>query len=143
MSKAEDMMLKSFGVSTQLCFTSFVTGKASDASLSSCTQAVMPSWIWRSMVINLSGHPNLAIIFQRPSLLTVSKAFVRLTKVLWRSLFCFLALLLEVFICKDHVHCVSTSAVSTLMSLFEVCMRRLRRTLARILPAMDNSDIPR
>lgn len=47
------VMLKSVGASTQSYFTPFVTGKTSDVSVSSCTQAITPSWKWCSMVINL------------------------------------------------------------------------------------------
>ena len=81
-SIAENMMLKSVCTIMQPCLTPLVTGKASDVSLSSCRWAVTPPLCnWPTMVMNLSEQPNLAIIFQRPSLLMVSKAFVRSRKV--------------------------------------------------------------
>lgn len=67
---------------------------------------------------------KLGLIFQRPSLLTVPKAFVGSTKVSLEVPVLFLALLLELSSCKDHVHYASTSAEASLtlreMSLLEV-----------------------
>lgn len=86
-STAENMMLNSVGPGTQPCFMLFVTGNGSDVSPFSWTQACMRSWNCHTMEMNLSGHLFLAMIFHRFSLLTVSKALVRLTKVENRSEF--------------------------------------------------------
>ena len=80
-SIAENTMLNSVGARTQPCLTPLVTGKASEDSLSSRTRAIMPSWIWRTIAMNVLGQPNFSMIFQSPSRLTVSKALVKSTKV--------------------------------------------------------------
>ena len=80
-SIAENIKLNSVGARTQPCVTPLETGKDSDGSPSSRTRACMPSLNWRTMVMNLWGQPNLLMIFHNPSLLTVSKALVRSTKV--------------------------------------------------------------
>ena len=71
----------------------------------------------------------------------MSKAFVRSTKVV------FLAILLELSSCKDHVHCASTSAEATLtlreMSLLEVLYEAVEEDSGEDLATVDNSDIPR
>ena len=78
---AENMRLNRVGAKTQPCFTPFVTAKGAEASPLSCTLAIIPSWNWRVMVMNFLGQPYFSMILQRPSLLTVSKALVRSTKV--------------------------------------------------------------
>ena len=50
---AEKTILKSIGAITQPCFTAFVTGKASDSSLSSSTFTIVPQWNCRTIVMNL------------------------------------------------------------------------------------------
>ena len=57
-SMTGNIMLKSVGARTQPCFTPLLTGKSEDASLSSSTRAIMPSWNWRLMLMKRSGHPN-------------------------------------------------------------------------------------
>ena len=57
-------------------------------SVMSRTLTIMPSWNCRTVVMNLLGQPNVSFVFHKPSLLTVSKAFVRSAKVTKRSLFC-------------------------------------------------------
>ena len=73
-SMAENTMLNSVGASTQPCFTSLVTAKSLDMSPLSNTGP-------HEIDVDLDGQPNLVLIFHRPSLLTVSKALVRSTKV--------------------------------------------------------------
>ena len=87
-SIAENMTLNRVGASTQPCFTLLETGNGAEVSPLSCSLASMPSWNWRIMAKNFVGQLYFAIILHRPSLLTVSKALVRLTKVEYRSLFC-------------------------------------------------------
>ena len=53
------------------------------------------------MLIYLSGHPNFAMTFQRPSLLTVSKVLL-------------LGFLLKLLCSKNHIHCASASSKATL-----------------------------
>ena len=77
-----------WGKKTQPCFTPFVTGKGGEGSLSSRTCASIPPWSCRTTWINLSGQPNLLMIFQRPSPLTVSNVLVRSTNVVYMSTFC-------------------------------------------------------
>ena len=78
-SIAENMIPKRVVARTHLCLTPFVTGKATELSLLSCTLACIPSWSCVMMEMNFSGQPYFAIILQRPSLLTMSNALVRLT----------------------------------------------------------------
>ena len=54
-SMAESIMLKSVGVRTQPYFTPFITGKASEGSPLSRTQAIIPSWNWRTIAMNSIG----------------------------------------------------------------------------------------
>ena len=105
MSMAESIMLNSVDAITQPCLTPFVTSKGSENSPSFYTRACMPSC--RTIAMNLGGQPNLAIIFQSPSRLTVSKALVRSTNVMYRSTFSFLTSLLKLPCCEDHVYCPS------------------------------------
>ena len=80
-SMAENIILKRVGASTQPCFTPFVTKNGLENSPSFWTLACMPSWNWRTIVMNLAGQPKVAIILHRPSRQTVSKAFEKSTKV--------------------------------------------------------------
>ena len=70
------------GARTKPCLTPLVTGNASEESPLSSTWASMPSWNWRTIVIDLSGQPILLIIFHKPSRLTVSNALVKSTNVM-------------------------------------------------------------
>ena len=79
---AESIRLNSVGARTQPCLTPLVTGKASEGSPSSITQAIMPSQNWRTTTMNVLGQPNFPMIFQSLCGLTVSKALVRSTKVM-------------------------------------------------------------
>ena len=88
-SMDENMRLNSVGARTQTCLTPFVTGKGLEASPFSWTQACMPYWKCLTIAINLFGQPYLAIILHRPSLQTVSKAFIRSKYRENRSIFCF------------------------------------------------------
>ena len=78
-SMAENMRLNRVGARTQPCFTPFETGNGSEVSPLSWTLASMPLCSCRTMAMNFLGHPYFAMIPQRPSLLTVSKALVRST----------------------------------------------------------------
>ena len=134
-SMAVNVMLNSVGASRQPCFTLFVTGKGVDDSPLSRTWAWMLSWNWRTNVMNLSGHPNLLMMLQRPLRLMVSKAFVRSTKAVYRSTSC-----------SWHFSCSWRAANTMLMvphsywkphwlsgsrSFSRCSMRRFRRILAR------------
>lgn len=74
-------ILKSVGARKQPCFAPFVIRKASDSSLSSRNLTVMQTWNCWTIVMVLLRQPEFSIIFHKPSLLTVSKALVRSTKV--------------------------------------------------------------
>ena len=80
-SMAENIMLNRVGAIKQLCLTPFVTGNGSENSPLFWTRASIPSWNCLTIAMNLVGQPNFAIIFQRPSRLTVSNALVRSTKI--------------------------------------------------------------
>ena len=138
-------MLNRVGASTQPCFTPFVTGKGVDYSPLSRTWACMPSWDWRTSMMNLSGHPNL-FMMERPFWLMVSNAFVRSTMVVYRSAFC-----------SWHFSC-SWRAAKTMPMVpcslrkphwlsgsrpFPRCsIKQFRRIFAKIFPAMQRRDIP-
>jgi len=81
-SIAEKIGLKSVVARTQPCFTPLVTGNGSEAFPSSSTRAIIPSSNCLTIFTNLSGQPNLDVIFHSPSVLRVSNAFVRSTNVL-------------------------------------------------------------
>lgn len=70
------------------------------------------------------GQPNFSIIFPKPSLLTVSKALVRSTKVPKKSLL-FLAFFLELACSKYHVGSSTFSAETTLAFLEEKLSKML------------------
>ena len=75
-------MLKSVGAKTQPCFTPFEMGNGLDSSPFSL---ICPDWFSCSFItisMNLDGHPSRSRMSHSPFLLTVSKAFVRSTKVI-------------------------------------------------------------
>ena len=57
-SIAENIMLNSIGARTQPCLTPLVTEKAMEGSPSSRTRAIIPSWNWRTISMNVLGQPN-------------------------------------------------------------------------------------
>ena len=81
-SKAENIMLNSLGAVTQPCLTPFVTPKGypkgfrePSVILHTCLHVIMklPHHCCESTIaVNLGGKPNLAMIFQSRSRLTVS-----------------------------------------------------------------------
>lgn len=76
------------GVNTQLRLTPLVTGSILEDSLPHSTLAFMPLQKWWTISMNLAEQPNFDVIHYRPCWLTVSKAFVRSTKVVQGSQFC-------------------------------------------------------
>ena len=76
-SMAENIMLNKVGAGTHPCLTPLVTKIGSEDSPSSWTLTCIPSWNECTSAMNLSGQPNFAIIFHRPSQLTVSNPLVR------------------------------------------------------------------
>ena len=74
---AVNNMLSSVGASTHPCLTPFVRGKASDDWPPLKTHTSIPSWSEHTRVVTLGGHPNIDMMFQRPSQQAVSNAFVR------------------------------------------------------------------
>ena len=148
MSMAENIMLNRVGACIQPCLTPFVTGNGSENSPSLWTRASIPSWNCLTIAMNLVEQPNFAIIFQRPSRLTVSNALVRSTKVIQRSM-----------LCSWHFSwsCLAMKIMSVVPPSFLYphwlsgrspdCSRcsfsRLSRTLARTFPAIDNKEMPR
>ena len=77
----ENIIENSIGAITQPCLVPFHnTVNASDYVPWSCTLAIMPSWKESITSTNVSGQPTFANSFQRPVLLTESKALVRSMK---------------------------------------------------------------
>src|SRR3989442_11507387 len=72
----------------QPCRTPFEIGNASERTPSTLTLPSIPLCSDCRIRVNLSVQPNLLNTVQRPSLFTVSKAFERSTKTVYRSLFC-------------------------------------------------------
>ena len=141
-------MLNSVEAITQPCVTLIVTGNGSENSPSFWILASIPSWNCRTIAMNLAGQPNLAIIFQSPSRLTVSNALVRSTKVMWRSTFCswhfswsYRAVKIMSIVPLPFLnpHWLSGRSPDCSMRSFN----RFSRTLARIFPAIDNKEMPR
>ena len=95
-------------------------------------------WTWQ---------PNFTLIFQRPSRRTVSNALVRSTKIMVEVHVLFLAFLLKLPCCKDHVNCFFLLNPPWLSGRSPYCSRYsfswLSRTLARTFPAIDNKEIKR
>ena len=106
-SMAENIMLNRVGVSTQSCLIPFVTGNGSENSPSFWTCASIPLWNCLTIAMNLVGQPNFAIIFQRPSRLTVSNVLVEVHVLS-------LAFHLKLPCSEDHVDCSSVLSESTL-----------------------------
>ena len=146
-SMAENIMLKRIGARTHPCFTPFETGNGWDISQLSWALASMPSWSCCTMATNFWGHLYFAMILQRPSLLTVSKALVRSTYMDYRSAFC-----------SWHFSwsCLAVNTMSIVPNSFwkphwlsgrkplsRCTMRWLSGTLARALPAMESREILR
>ena len=140
-------MLTSDGAITLSCLTTFVTPKGSENSQSFCTRACMPSWNCRTIVMNVGGQPNLAMIFQSPSRLTVSVALVRLTNVMYRSTLCSLHFSWS----RLAVKIMSIVPVSILNPywLSGICpfwfrwtFRRFNRLYASIFPLVDRREMP-
>ena len=77
---AENIMLNSVEASTQPCLTPFVTGNGSENSPSFWTVASIPSWNCSTIVINLAGQPNFAIIFTKSLTTDCVKCFGKVDK---------------------------------------------------------------
>ena len=106
-----------------------------------------PSWSWvMIMVRNFGGQPSFFRICHRPSLLTMSNALVKSTKVMYRPLFC-----------SRHFSwsCLKTNTMSVVprfalkphwlsgrWSSAMVGVSLLSRIRARIFPAMESRVMP-
>ena len=88
LSMAENTSVNNSGAITQPCLVPFVTENGSDVCPWSYTRATIPSWNDRMMSTNRSGQPIFRSICHKPSLLIVSKAFVRSTNTMYRTRFC-------------------------------------------------------
>ena len=83
---AVNIVPNNVGTRTQPCLTPLMTGNASEVSPLSSTRVSIPSWIWRTIEIDLSEQ--LHFFFHNPSQLTVQNALVKSSSVMQRSLFC-------------------------------------------------------
>ena len=134
-------IVKSAGARKQPCFAPFVIRKASDSSLSSRNLTIMQSWNCWTIVMDLLRQPEFSIIFHKPSLLTVSKALVRSTKVTKWWLFCLWHFSWNgraVNIMSAVPHSERKPHWFSGRSPCSKCwMKRFSRTRAKILPAKD------
>ena len=73
-SMAENIILNRVEAITQSCLTPLVTGNHCEGSPSSFTLVSMQSWDSMTKVKNLTGQPNLCMIFHSPSWLMLLKA---------------------------------------------------------------------
>ncbi len=80
-------------------------------------------------VMNLFGQPNFSMIFHKPSVLTVSKAFVRSMKVTKRSLCCSCHFFLELACSKYHVCCSASCTKATLTFREETLLKMLEEVV--------------
>ena len=76
------------GAKTQPCFTPTSTGKLEDWDQAMTTWAHIPVWNCCSVAIKVGGQPNLSRMFKVKSWLTVSNAFVRWMKTMYKSWYC-------------------------------------------------------
>ena len=79
--RMEKKIMKSVGANTQPCLTPMLMSKASDELPSNLTVPRDPSW-------SFGGQPIRCKMSNRPSQLTMSKAFVRSIKAMKRGLCC-------------------------------------------------------
>ena len=138
---------KSVGASTHPCLTPFVITNVSDISPPFLTFTIIPVCRLSIIVMNFSGHPYFLSSCHSPFLPTVSNAFVKSTKTIYRDRSCSMhfssscrrqKIMSTVLQFERKPHCVSgtTSEVMWLESLFS-------RIRAKILPAAERRDIPR
>ncbi len=144
-SMAENMMLKRVGPSTQPCLTSFVSWKVPDDSPSSSALASIPWWKERTSAVNLFGHPNFFMIFQRPSWQTDKGREIDKGRV--KGTVLFLAFFLEVVWLQKSYQQYHAQLWRHWLSGKSPCSRwcksLLSSTRARSLPAIVWGDMPR
>ena len=131
-SMAENIMLNSVVASTQPCLTPFVTGNGSENSPSFWTLASIPSWNWHTIAMNLAEHPNSLTTYCGKSFCKVDKGHVEVHIL-------FLAFLLKLSCCEDHVYCSSVFPESTLAFwqehwLFKVFIQSIQHDSSKDLP---------
>ena len=86
--RMEKKILKSVGAKTQPCLTPMLMSNASDELPSNLTVPRDPSWKDLMKLRSFGGQPIRCKMSNRPSLLTMSKAFVRSIKAMKRGLCC-------------------------------------------------------
>lgn len=92
----------------------------------------------------LLEHPNLAMIFHRPSLQTVSNALVRSKKGEKNASVLFLTLLLHLSGSKHHVDSPTLFPEATNgRSSSSRCTEKRLNSIARILEAINSIEMPR
>ena len=133
------------GTSTQPCLTPFVMANVSETSPLFLTSTIIPICRLSIMVVNFSGCPYFLSICHSPVLQTVSNAFVKSTKTIYKGRSCSMhfswscrrqKIMSTVLRLERKPHCVSgtTSGVMWLESLFS-------RILANNLPAAEKKEI--
>ena len=147
LSIADRNIEKSVGASQHLCLTPFVIANISETSPPFPTFTIIPVCRLYIMAVNFSGHPYFLSSCHSPVLPTVSNAFMKSTKTVYRGRFCSMHFSWS---CRRHTimptvlwferkpHCISgtTSGIMWLESMFS----RIRE---KILPAAERRDIPR
>ena len=147
-SMAENIMLNSVEASTQPCLAPFVIGNGSENSPSFWTLASIQSWSCRTTAMNLAGQPKLCHNFPKSLTTDNVKCFGKVDKGHIESHILFLAFLLKLPCCENHVNCsLSFLNPQWLSGRSPDCPRCsfswFSRTLARIFPAIDNKEMPR
>ena len=145
-SIADRNIEKSVGASTHPCLTPFVIANVSETSPPFLTFTIILICRHSIMVVKFSGHPYFIRSCHSPVLPTVSNAFVKSTKTIYRGQSCSMhfswscrrqKIMSTVLRFEQKPQCVSgtTSGVMWLESLFS-------RIRAKILPAAERKDIP-
>ena len=146
-SIADRNIEKSMGAITHPCLTPFVIANVSETSTPFLTFTIIPVCRLSIMVVNFSGHPYFLNSCHSPVFPTVSNAFVKSTKTIYRGRYCSMhfswscrrqKIMSTVLLFERKPQCVTgtTSGVMWLESLFSMIR-------AMILPAEERRDIPR
>ena len=133
--------------STHPCLTPFVIANVSETSPPFLTFTIIPVCRLSIMVVNFSGHPYFLSSCHSQFLPTVSNAFVKSTKTIYRGRSCSMhfswscrrqKIMSTVLRFERKPHCVSGTNSGVMW--FESLFSRIR---AKILSAAERRDIPR
>ena len=141
------MSLKAYSSIAYPYLTPFVIANVFETSPLVLMLTIIPVCSLSIMVVNFSGHPYCLSSYHNPVLPTVSNAFVKSTKRIYRGRSCSMnfswsyrwqKIMSTVLRFEQKPHCVSgtTSVVMWRESMFS-------RIRSNILPAAEKRDIPR